>query len=140
MKPTPEIKCLLIDPFQCEIYPVHVRKECISDIKELLDCEAIDAVNLDMVVHGIQHVIWVDDEGLLREPFIYPKFVIHGANGDHGMAGYGLITGMDEQGVTTNCMVSIPVLAQVLGFEQWRSRIPIDNVIDKMLRLYKLAI
>lgn len=139
MKPTPEIKCLLIDPFQCEIYPVRVRKECISDIKELIDCESVDAVNLNMEAHGIAHVAWVDDEGLLREPFIYPRFMIHPANGGHGMAGYGLITGMDEHGVTCDCFLSIPMIVQVLGFEQWRSRIKIDDVIDKMLRLYKLA-
>lgn len=140
MKSAPEIKCILIDPFQCEVYPVKIRKDCASDMVKLLDCENLEAVNANIVHLGVQHVIWIDEEGLLRQPFVYPKFAIRPANGGHGIAGYGLITGMNEHGATCDCMLPMHAVVEVLGFEQWRARIKVDDVIDQMLRLYKLAL
>lgn len=137
MKPDLEIKAVLIDPFQCEIYPVAVRRDCASDLHALLDCETVQAININLPVNKIEHFVWVDDEGLLRQPFAYPQFILQSIG--HGLTGYGLITGVNEHGSMVDCQISIPVLVQVLGFEQWRTRIRVDDVIPQMLRLYKLA-
>ena len=140
MKKVPDIKAVLIDPFQCEIYPVMLRKDCASDVAEFLDCEMIQTVDLGVVVHDTQHVAWVDEEGLLRTPFTYPHWMMQGVNNNQGMAGYGLITGMDENGSMANCLISLASIVQGLHWEHWRTRINIDNVIPQMLRLYKIAI
>jgi hypothetical protein len=139
MKTPNHIKAFLIDPFQHEIYPVSV-ENAPGAVAEILDCELIQAVGLGiMTANGVDHVAWVDDEGLLRQPFVYPHFIIKTANGGQPMAGYGLVTGIRDNGETTNCQLAYADLAQLTGFEPWRSRISIDDVIPQMLRLYKLA-
>jgi hypothetical protein len=138
MAQTTLLKALIIDPFQCEIYPITLRKDCVSDLAALLDCEMLEVVNLGMVSHDIQHVAWIDEEGLLRQPFVYPKWALTNVHDGHGMAGYGVITGMDAYGAMANCFLNIANIVHLLGFEHWRSRISIDDVIPQMLRVYKV--
>lgn len=140
MKDHPLVKAIVIDPFICELFPVQVRQDCASDVAELLDCETLETVDLGMNINGSQHIAWIDEEGLLRLPFVYPRWVFKGANGDQPIAGYGLITGMDEHGAMGNCLISMASMVQGLQFEHWRSRIDVDSVIPKMMRLYKIAI
>ena len=140
MKDHPLVKAIVIDPFICEIFPVQIRQDCASDVAQLLDCEMLQTVDLEMNVHGSQHVAWVDEEGLLRSPFVYPRWLFKGSNGDQSVAGYGLITGMDENGSMGNCLISPASIVQALQFEHWRSRIDVDSVIPQMLRLYKIAV
>jgi hypothetical protein len=140
MKDHPLIKAVVIDPFQCEIFPVQLRKDCASDVAELIDCEMIETVDLGIIIHGTQHVAWVDEEGLLRTPYVWPKWAMQGVNNDLGIPGYGLITGMDENGSMVNSLVSMASIAQALAFEHWRARIDADSVIPRMMRLYKIAI
>src|SRR6267142_4311206 len=132
MKTGPKIKAILIDPFQMELYPVQVERDNPVESAKLLDCENVQAVNLGLVARGADHYGWVDEEGLLRTPFVYPHFVIPTANGGHPLAGYGLVTGMTKDGQMLDCDIPITVLAGVLSFEKWRGRISIDNVIPQM--------
>lgn len=142
MKTAPEIKAvkgLLIDPFQLELYPVMLRRDNAADVAELLDCDMIQAINLGVNALGTEHIVWVDDAGLLREPFVYPHFVIKSASGGQPMAGYGLVTGIDNHGSMTECRIPPEAVAQILMFEPWRKRIKLDDVIPQMMRVYKLV-
>lgn len=138
MKSAARIKSILIDPFQMELYPVSVRPDSAQDVAKLLDCEMIQAIRLSGYVNGTEHVVWIDESGLLREPFVYPCFALPNANNGQPMAGYGLITGISDQGQMLNCQFGFNALIKVLGYEPWRARISIDNVIPQMLRVYTL--
>jgi len=139
MKNASQIKAILIDPFQLEIYPIRVDRNDRLSLGLLLDCEFVQMTSLNVMAHGVAHVAWVDEEGLLRQPFVYPYWVMESANGGHPLAGYGIITGLDDQGAMLDCAIPLERLAHALMFEPWRTRIAIDNVIPQMMRVYKLA-
>ena len=130
----------MIDPFQHELHPVTVdRNISASEMAVLLDCRSIESVNLNMVGNGVHHYAWADEQGLLREPFVYPSWMIPSANGGQGIAGYGLVFGMDLHGEMIHCQLPLEAIAHVIGFERWRARIKIDDVIPQMMRIYELG-
>jgi hypothetical protein len=133
----PKIPAILVDPFQGVLYPLLVKPEAAA-IAELLDCDWIQGVNIPEF-GGIQHIGWVDEEGLLRQPFVYPRWTMPEVNGGHPLAGYGLITGASARGDTIGCMIPIDALSKLISFELWRTRIPIDDVIPQMMRVYDLS-
>jgi len=139
MKQPPKVKALLIDPFQMEILPVTLTQDSSREAATLLDCDSVQAVALGITARDRQHLAWVDEQGLLREPFVYPHWVCAHANGGHPMAGYGLITGISPEGKMLDCQIPMEILVPQIGFEPWRSRISIDHVIPQMLRVYTLA-
>ena len=140
MKNSPQVQihAIIIDPFQHEIYPVMVTRDSHKDIAQLLDCEFIQAVDLGISDRGTALYAWIDKEGFSRQPLVYPHWVVKSANGGEPMAGYGLVTGLNECSMV-DCTIPLVALGQVLMFEPWRKRIPLDNVIPQMMRVYELA-
>jgi peptidoglycan hydrolase-like protein with peptidoglycan-binding domain len=127
------IKAILVDPFKQGIFSVHLRPDSAPDVAGLLDCRYIEAVKLLIAGQPVQ-IIWIDEEGLLRQPFVYPQFRCQGANGGNPLAGYGLITGISPTGTMEN--VASFSFAPLLFFEEWEKRIPTDSVISQLLRIY----
>lgn len=128
------INAILVDPFQGELYPLNIQPEP-AELKKLLDCHWLEAVRLPEL-HGARHCAWIDESGLLREPFVYPRWFILPF---WELAGYGLITCLDQAGEITSCRISITALHHLIRFEDWRRRIPLDDCIPQMMRIYDLA-
>jgi hypothetical protein len=83
---------------------------------------------------GPYNAIWIDECGLLREPFIYPQWKIGGINGDCPVSGYGLVTGFDHE---TNKVTDVELPPLAIIFEHhWPRRIHPDKAIDQLLRVY----
>lgn len=127
--PPVKIRALLIDPFKCECFPLLVDWADQADIHKLLDCELIHSIRCH------DDLLWVDESGLLREPFVYPQFKIRGVNGDCPLTGYGLITGGWTYKHVTGCSVFTTSLS-IIFEEHWPRRINPDQCIDQLLRLY----
>jgi hypothetical protein len=134
------ICAILIDPFQEALHLVALPKSTKAQLErmhELLDCELVEAVSLDSgLTGGAYHVLWVDESGLLREPFIYPQFVCSAYSPVNPLTGYGLITSLGSGGSNDDCVIPIPRLAEMVRFEQWRKRLSPDLFIDQLLRIY----
>jgi hypothetical protein len=132
-RPKPvKVRALLIDPFKCAVFPLVVNWADQADIHHLLDCDLIQSVYM-----ATPDLLWIDESGLLREPFIYPQFIIKGVNGAHPLTGYGLVTGFygREPDMVTDCVVrfeSLPIIWE----EHWPRRINPDQCIDQLLRVY----
>jgi hypothetical protein len=149
MKTTPLVKSILIDPFKMELYPIQFSPGQPQDYLALLDASAIQGVRLEIIsANGTEHVAWVDSQGLDRQPFSYPHWTIKAFN-DRGVAGYGLVTGINEspglfsqlgnQANMCDCQIPLDALAHVIGWEPWGRRISIDNVIPQMMRIYQIG-
>jgi hypothetical protein len=127
------INAVLIDPFKHDLFEVSLRPDNAEDCHRLLDCSMVEAVRVR--IHRLDHVIWVDEAGFLREPFVYPQFRFEAANGFQSMAGYGLITGISASGRMTNA-ADRALYCPLVWFEQWQERISPDRVIHQLMRLY----
>jgi hypothetical protein len=101
-----------------------------ADIHKLLDADLIRCAP----VAG-DHLIWVDESALLREPFVYPQFKIPGANGNCPLTGYGLLTGGWTYRHVADCSVFTTALP-IIWEAHWPRRINPDQCIDQLLRLY----
>lgn len=126
--PVNKVSARLIDPFKCEVFPIVVDWEDQADIHKLLDADLLQSLPMN----GF-NILWVDECGLLREPFIYPQFKIPGVNGNCPLTGYGLVTGCRNAKVT-NYVMGMDTC--VIWEEHWPRRINPDQCIDQLLRVY----
>jgi hypothetical protein len=132
------IEALLIDPFKACLVSVNVSGRSIDQRWHmLLDCDCVDAVQVSFLKYG-PHAIWIDDEGLLREPAPYPQFRVLGVNGDAPLTGYGILTRMTEggRGDVASVHITAPELAPLIQFEEWSRRLKPEDYIPQLLRLY----
>lgn len=126
---------MLIDPFkQCLVKLTLDWSDQRHIHRDLLDCDLMQPVQLPAQLGS--HILWVDESGLLREPFIYPQFKLMDTNGNCPLTGYGLITAWnyDHRIVVPECEIDIPTLPVI--FEPWERRINPDLCIDQLLRCY----
>jgi hypothetical protein len=80
------MKAIHINPFEKTVKEVDILGN-LEDIYVLLGCRPLDAINYDD-----KNVLYVDDEGLLKNDQRY--FSINGKN----FAGKGLVMGYDDEG------------------------------------------
>lgn len=131
-RPVNHIRAVLIDPFKCDAFNLVVDWEDQADIHKLLDCDLIQSVPMDS-----KRILWVDESGLLREPFVYPQFKILGVNADCPLTGYGLVTGLKGGNISDYIPASNNGIAYgVVWEEHWTRRINPDECIDQLLRIY----
>jgi hypothetical protein len=71
------VKTLLIDPYQRKIHEIKISKDRAAWYA-MLDCDCIDRVEFMRNADGSRALdIWVDGEGLLKEP-VPPCFKLRG--------------------------------------------------------------
>jgi len=88
------LRAILIDPFKEKIRVAHPPlDDYMSEIKEWMEVSCIDIVTLDD-----RNMMIVDDEGLLKNPNRYFRWVPNNYN----YAGRAVIVGYDEDGETTD--------------------------------------
>lgn len=116
----------LIDPFQRRFHEIETTDK-LDDWHKLLDCEVID---LARVEQGID--IWIDDEGLMREPH-YPLFSYLGFG--NPLCGYGLA--LSSNGPESISLERPPGFFQTkIQFEDWENRLRQEDYFDQMSRVY----
>lgn len=117
------VRGILIDPENKTITEVQHDADNYKDIYKLIDADCFDAVHL-----AKGDAIFVDDNGLYREPQHFFKW-----EGYHQpLAGKGLILGSDSEGETRSAKVSLAtaknlvswVNVRLKGFEE------VDTKID----------
>lgn len=117
---------LLIDPFQKQIHPVETPND-INAWHDLLDCDTLDVVRVDRKTD-----IWVDDEGLLREPR-YPFFSWLGY--PEQLCGYGLILSHDGP-ESVSAAISLSQAWTCIQYENWEERLNPEKYFEQMTRIY----
>lgn len=134
MAKTKTVKALLIDPFKQAIVDVLVPMDFSERWRQLLDCEHIEHVRCEFAGRGL-HAAWIDEEGYLRQPAVYPLFRLLGANGGEPMAGYALITGAQGPEISEPRLTGSE-LGGLVSFEVWGQRLKSEDFIDQLLKLY----
>jgi hypothetical protein len=123
-----KLKGLLIDPFQRKVHRVNVENN-INDWYRFLDCDTVTGV---YPPQPPETDIFVDDNGLLREP-IYPRFrlVTYGEE----LAGYGLV--LSHRGPESISTRLTPgELMPLLQWEDWEKRLPPEPYFEQLSRIY----
>jgi hypothetical protein len=108
-------KCLyvargyLIDPKERKITHVHHDTRHYQEIYKLIDCEPSPFTVVEL---PNRDVIFVDDEGLLKEPRYF--FTIKGY--PQPLAGKGLVLGTGPDGQTVSAKMSFQELGEMVGY------------------------
>jgi hypothetical protein len=138
-----DVKSFLIDPFQQMIVEIQFPAGSLQHLCWLLDCEAVQAVPLNRSgrrnsLEASYGLLWVDESGLLREPFVYPQFKFaRYAMGECPLTGYGVVTGgADSDGYPTDSTLDGETLCDEIKFERWQKRIDPGLVLEQVFRAY----
>lgn len=95
---------ILINPFD-EIIKVVVLTGNYKEIYALIECRTFDCVDIDEY-----NTMYIDDEGLLKEPNRY--FSIQGRN----YAGSGLIIGNNDEGESIDSTLTVEQIKDMISF------------------------
>lgn len=125
------MKVLLIDPFQRKIHPLDISKE-IKDWYKWCDCDCFDHAYIG-VHSGRRHDIFVDDEGLLKEPH-YPVF--QWKDYSNPLVGYGLITACDSGGNAVDTPMIPEYAERCITWELWEGRLKAEDYFEQISRIY----
>ena len=131
------MRALLVDPFQREVHQLEIG-EHIQEWHKWCDCDLFDHVCLGEHCGQIQD-LWVDDEGLLRQP-IYPMFKWENdlamPISQGGLAGYGLITASVGPETIATVMPTEYAEQRIMWEVNWEHRLKPENYFDQLSRVY----
>jgi hypothetical protein len=97
---------ILIDPYAKSISSIEYDGE-LSSLYSILSCATVQAVSI-----GHDHVIYLDEEGLLHEP--KPFFQWEGA--PNPIAGRGLIVKIDSEGEDAAASLRLEAIEKLVSF------------------------
>ena len=110
------MKAILIDAYNKKIKEVtlDVSKDMLDQYHEHIKCDTMT------VAHYINNhdAILVDDEGLLKSP----RHFFHYTDGHQPFAGNGLILGIDKQGETEECNISLKEVKENVSFYSFQEQ------------------
>jgi hypothetical protein len=127
------MKALLIDPYQKKIHEVEVSND-LQSWYDLLRCELVDRVEVHRNPQGDRAIdVWIDDEGLLREP-TPPMFKVHGY--PQPLAGYGLVLSANlATGESISCTLGASHLSGWISWEPWERRLNPQGYFEELTRV-----
>jgi hypothetical protein len=129
------MKALLIDPYQRKIHEIQISKD-LSAWHAMLECDYVDRVEVSRNKAGTRALdVWIDDEGLMKEP-VAPLFKVRGC--ENPLAGYGLVLGADlTNGKSIDCPLTLTVerLRQNIAFEPWEKRLDPRDYFAQLTRV-----
>lgn len=105
------LKAIKIDVIDKKIIEVEISSN-YKDIYKVLDCDLFTCISPDGFLDG--DVLYVDDEGLLKDPAI-GAFSIKGY--PQVLSGHGLILGTDKEGGSISCKIDINTIIKRVRFE-----------------------
>lgn len=94
------MKVFVIDPFRKEVTEQE-HDGSLESMYKLTHCNCVDLVRINELDDGI----FLDDEGLLGDLRQQAFFLYN--NYDSPLAGYGLVTGCDDEGETVSPRISL---------------------------------
>jgi len=97
---TPKLRAILIDPVEKTITEIETTGE-YQELLSILDIQIIDIVRLNAT-----ESLWVNDEGLLKDPEDQTFFMLKYY--PQPIEGRGLILGNDEEGENVSTTVPVP--------------------------------
>ena len=104
------MKAILIDPFDQSVSEVEYNGD-YKEIYNLTDCRTFDVVSLDDT-----NDIYVDDEGLLKNPTRYFRIFSYNTMRLVTLAGKGLILGHNDDGETIATTLNANEYAETIQF------------------------
>jgi hypothetical protein len=128
------MKAFLIDPYQRKIHPLDIDSD-LSVWHQLLKCDCVDRAEIHRNASNTRAVdVWVDDEGLLKEP-VPPTFKVRGY--PNPLAGYGLLLGAN---LTSGRSIAAPYasaaeIAPLIMWERWERRLNPDDYFEELTRV-----
>lgn len=127
------LKSFLIDPFQKTVRPMEIENN-IDEWHKVLDCQIYTHVMLGK--HRDKPIdLWVDDEGLLRQPN-YPYFYWIGYH--EPLCGYGMInSSTGPESISSN--LSLQYVATRVQFENWEERLNPEDYFEQMTKIYPVT-
>jgi len=123
------LKALLIDPFQRRVHTLEI-EHSLRAWYEALMCQCVDVVCVGRTEAGRRVDVWVDDEGLLRQP-CWPCFKI----GKAELCGYGLVLECDGGGESQGVTFGPEWLVGKLAFEVWEKRLNPADYFSQLTRV-----
>lgn len=106
-----KVKAIFIDVINKTITDIEIEKG-IEAVFEKLDCTAFDAICPKGAPAGL--TVYIDDEGLLREPPL-GAFYVRGF--EQVLSGHGLIVGTDDEGETVDAPCTSAQMKVNIRFE-----------------------
>tara|TARA_R110002012_G_scaffold294538_2_gene490737 strand:+ start:1459 stop:1830 length:372 start_codon:yes stop_codon:yes gene_type:complete len=104
------MKAILIDPFDESVSEVEYNGD-YKEIYNLADCRTFDVVSLDDT-----NDVYVDDEGLLKNPTRYFRIFSYNTMRLVTLAGKGLILGHNDDGETIATTLNANEYAETIQF------------------------
>jgi hypothetical protein len=127
------MKALLIDPYQRKIHQLDI-DDSIHAWHEALHCDCVDRAEIYRNPQGTRALdIWVDDEGLIKEP-VPPTFKVKGR--EYPLAGYGLVLGANlKNGKSIEVTLGPEDIAPLILWEQWERRLDPQDYFEELTRV-----
>ena len=104
------MKAILIDPFDESVSEVDYNGD-YKEISNLINCGPIDCVSLDDT-----NDIYIDDEGLLKNPTRYFRIFSYKTMRISTLAGKGLILGHNDEGESIATTLDVNEYAKTIQF------------------------
>lgn len=127
-----KLTSFLVDPFQKRVHPIEIEND-IHAWHKILECDCFDHAVLGEY-GGCPIDVFVDDEGLLREPN-YPHWYWLGYHNE--LCGYGLINSSNSQGESISSNLNLQYCMAHAHFEDWEERLDPEKYLDQMTRIYQ---
>lgn len=135
------LRGFFIDPFKGRVEAIEIVDE-IHAWHQALMCRGFERVGLGKPYQGcpVEVDIWIDEEGLLREPAVWPRFKIR--NGP--LCGYGLVLAHNSAGESVSVPEVVDLAAFVrltaISFEPYQIRLKPDDYIEQITRSLELEL
>jgi hypothetical protein len=126
-----KLQSFLIDPFQKKVHPIEIEND-ITEWYKILQCDHFDHAVLGQY-KGLPIDVWVDDEGLLREPN-WPHWYWSGYQNE--LAGYGLINSSNQEGESISSNLDLVYCMMRAHFEPWENRLNPEDYLEQMTKIY----
>ncbi|SRR6266436_949091 len=134
------LRGFFIDPFKAQVHAIEIVNE-IHVWHQVLMCDCFTVCRLGAPYAGckLDLDIWVDDNGLLREP-VWPRFKIR--NGL--LCGYGLVLATNSSGESVSVpeVIDVPSFAKLMAisFEPYQIRLDPGDYIEQITRSLELEL
>ena len=128
------IKAILIDVVNKEVKEVDIEQHegnYIQDIYKHLNCTTITSTSNE-VFGGIAHCLFVDDEGLLKEPIGAFSIYIDKPRPYQSqvLSGNGILVGINNEGETISHILDLNIIKNIVKWED------VNSLPEPTMRVY----
>lgn len=128
------MKALLLDPWQRRIHRIQVDHSLAAWCR-ILGCKSVKRLEIHRNIQGTRAVdIWVDDEGLMKEP-MPPTFKVRAY--PQALAGYGLVLGANlKTDESIDCPMGKDHFEVYIAWEPWEKRLKVEDYFEQLSAIH----